>query len=147
MLLQIRGLGIFKRMGFITVEHKHETCGIVKKLTLKRAYSGDRCKLTLAGELRHDNSEELYTEVVQLFDSGVTDLILDFLTLEYVDTAGLQSLVRIYKHVSDKDNLQFKVLTCKGELLEILKTCRFDKFINITQDTAVADGNWQQEPV
>ena len=124
-----------------------EENGVMKKLVIERSYQGDRCRLALSGELRHDNSSQLFSEVIGLFDSGVTDLLLDFLGLDYVDTAGLQSLVRIYKHVSDNENLKFRILAHEGEMMEILRTCRFDKFIPITLDPDEASGDWQREPV
>jgi anti-anti-sigma factor len=113
-----------------------------EELTYLKEYDGDRCKLTLVGELKHENSDSLYRFSKEIFESGSNDLVIDFRKLEYVDTAGLQSLVRVYKHVASSENLSFIVLAREGELMDILRTCRFDKFINITLDPAAADGVW-----
>jgi len=114
------------------------------ELMFSKTYSGDRCMLSLEGELRHGNSEELYQEVLRLFEAGVIDLLLDFRNLSYCDTAGLQSLVRIYKYVQENQGLKFSILVIPGELQDILKTCRFDKFMHITDDEAVACADFQQ---
>ncbi len=116
----------------------------IGEIAFRRAFSGDKCMLSLAGELRHGNSEELFSETVRLYESGVTDLILDFRTLDFCDTAGLQSLVRIYKYVQDNSKLSFVILVHEGELDTILRTCRFDKFMHITHDDSIAAGDWQQ---
>src|SRR4030065_1006057 len=106
------------------VEQNLENQRIFSNLVFRRAFSGDHCKLSLLGELRHENSDDLFREVVNLFNSGVNDLLLDFASLDYIDTAGLQSLVKIYKHVTDSGHLKFRMLVIEGDLLEILRTCR-----------------------
>ncbi len=113
-----------------------------EELTYRKEYDCDRCKLTLVGELKHENSDSLYRFAMEIFESGSNDLVIDFRKLEYIDTAGLQSLVRVYKHVVKNEDLSFIVITREGELMDILRTCRFDKFINITLDPAAADGDW-----
>jgi anti-anti-sigma factor len=125
------------------IEKNVESERVLNNLVFRRAFIGNRCKLSLLGELKHGDSEGLYREVIGLFDSGVNDLLLDFTSLDYVDTAGLQSLVRIYKYVSDNGGLTFRMLVLEGELLEILRTCRFDRFIDITQDRSLAEGDWR----
>ena len=113
-----------------------------QELTYRTEYDGDRCRLTLVGELKHENSDSLFRKAQGLFETGVSELVIDFRRLEYVDTAGLQSLVRVYKHVNRHEKLSFIVIAKEGELMDIFRTCRFDKFINITLDPAAGDGDW-----
>jgi len=117
----------------------------VGELLFRKAYSGNRCMLALEGELKHGNSEELYKEVLGLFQAGVSDLILDFRNLSYCDTAGLQSLVRIYKYTEDYPNLKYVILVEENELYDILRTCRFDKFMEISLDPSITEGDWQKD--
>ena len=109
-----------------------------------RAYAGDRCMVAIIGDLRQAYAESLFDEAVGLFKSGVKDLILDFRKLDYTDTAGLQNLVRIYKYSKENVGLRFAILTRPGVILDILKTCRFDKFIHISQDESEFNDNWQE---
>ena len=127
------------------ISFEGETGRRIGELLFKRAYSGDRCILALEGELRHGNSEELYLEVLRLFQSGVTDLILDFRELAYCDTAGLQSLVRIFKYTQDSDTLKYVILVDENELYDILRTCRFDKFMDISLDASIIEGDWHSD--
>ena len=128
---------------FAPVENEPNPHGI-GGLSLRSAFSGKRCKLALEGELKHGNSDELYQEVLRLFQSGVTDLILDFRNLSYCDTAGLQSMVRIYKYTQEYPSYKFVILVQESELYDILRTCRFDKFMEISVDDAIAQGDWTQ---
>lgn len=98
---------------------------------------GLKCMLSIRGELRHGNSEQLTDEVFGIFNDGVTELVLDCRELNYTDTMGMQCLVRIYKHMQKNPGLKFALFVPEGYLLEVLHTCRFDKFINITQDDSV----------
>ena len=116
----------------------------IGELTSRKAISGNRCMLSLKGELKHGNADDLYQEVIQLFESGATELVLDFRELTYCDTTGLQSLVRIYKYVQEYSNFSFTILVHEDELNNILRTCRFDKFMKITHDESIAAGDWRQ---
>ncbi|MCX6647736.1 MAG: STAS domain-containing protein [bacterium] len=109
-----------------------------------RSYAGDRCMMAVVGELRQAHAESLFDEAVRLFKSGVKDLILDFRKLDYADTAGLQNLVRIYRYAKENDGMQFSILTQTGDIIDILITCRFDKFIHISQDEGEFKDNWQE---
>jgi anti-anti-sigma factor len=113
-------------------------------LVLGKAYAGDRCMMALIGELRYYSAESLFEEVVRIFESGVKDLILDFRKVDYADTAGLQNLVRIYKYVDGKADLKFSILAQDGDIMNILRTCRFDKFIHITKDETEFRDNWKK---
>lgn len=110
----------------------------------KKSHAGSRCKLELEDELVQGNAEELFREVIQAFESGTTEVILDLRRVQYLDTAALQSLVRIFKYAQGKSGLKFVVLAVEGRLLDILKTCRFDKFMTITQDESVVKDDWVQ---
>jgi anti-anti-sigma factor len=109
-----------------------------------KAYAGDRCMVGVAGELRQAYAESLFKEAVLVYKSGVKDLILDFRRLEYADTAGLQNLVRIFKYSRENEGLRFAILAQPGDILDILKTCRFDKFIRISQDEDEFKDNWRK---
>jgi anti-anti-sigma factor len=110
------------------------------QIRLIKLFSGDRCKLSLSGELKHGNAEYLFTNVQELFESGCTFVILDLKDVSYCDTAGLQSLVQVYKYLQSKKGLTFRIYATDGVVMDTLRTCRFDKFLQITQDASELDG-------
>jgi len=110
---------------------------------LNKVFDGDKCRLSVVGELKQEHANILYEEAVNAFDIGARHLIVDFSETDYADTIGLQNLVLIFKHVSTNPDLKLEVYVPEGELMEILRTCRFDKFIDIHNDEAVLSGNWQ----
>jgi anti-anti-sigma factor len=98
---------------------------------------GSDCLISFLGELRHGSAEYLFEATVNIFELGVTNLIIDFREVSYADTIGLQNLVKLFKYVQARGNLKFCIFVSDGDLREVLRTCRFDKFINITQDESV----------
>ena len=125
-----------------TFKQHQDSGGDSNTVIFEHERSGPRERLALTGELKHSNSDIVLKEVMDLFSSGVQEVLLDFRSLFYVDTTGLQSLVRVYKHVQTNPALKFKILVKDGELKELLQVCRFDKFIDITNDTSVCDKAW-----
>jgi len=112
-------------------------------LKIQRLYIGDRCKISLSGELRHGNAEHLLANVQDAFESGSREVLLDFSRVEYCDTAGLQSLVQIFKYVQSNQGWKFWIYAPEGMVMETLQTCRFDKFLDITQNPADLEGDWR----
>jgi len=111
-------------------------------LVFEHEKSGNREILILKGEVTRGDSESVYQEIMELFADGITEVLLDLRKLEYVDTTGLQNLVKVYKHIESNPDLDFKILVQDGELRNILQTCRFDRFIDITADSAVCKNPW-----
>ena len=121
---------------------RHGSAGKGPQLQFQKYVSGERTKLALSGELRHGNAESLYVKIQESFDSGTKSMILDLAGVTYCDTAGLQSLVKVYKYLQDKPGLKFRIFAPKGFVMETLQTCRFDKFLDITQDSGEVAGDW-----
>ncbi len=113
-------------------------------IVLRRQFDDKRCLLSIEGELRHHNTEQLINEVFKLFEFGIKELVLDWRKVDYCDTAGLQTLVQIYKYVQDNPELSFTLYAEEGSLMDTLRTCRFDKFITITQDQSSLSGDWHK---
>ena len=110
------------------------TVGLVKR------YSGDRCRLSLIGELRHGNTEGLSKIVFELYESGCSAVLLDLSEITYCESSGLQSLVQVYKYVQSKPGLTFRVYAPNGTVMESLKTSRFDGILQVTQDPKELEG-------
>lgn len=113
------------------------------KLSLECTRCGDRCLLSVQGELRHGNAHQLVEEAMRAFGSGLKALVIDFRDVEYCDTEGFRTLVEIHKHVDEDPELSLVVFLPEGNLLDVLTTYRFHKFLKITQDESVLAGDWQ----
>ena len=120
-----------EKIEILTEEETRSGC---RQLIFTEEREGNRCKLSVEGELRHGEAHELYNEVTRLFESGVRDVVIDMREVVYTDTVGLQNLVKIYKYVKDHEGLDFSVIAPEGELWETLISCRFDKFMRILRD-------------
>ena len=125
-----------------TFKQNQDSSREINSVVFEHERTGHRERLALKGELKHCNSDIVFKEVMDLFSSGINEVLLDFRSLFYVDTTGLQSLVRVYKHVVTDPALKFKILVNDGELRELLQVCRFDKFIDITDDSSVWEEAW-----
>ena len=110
---------------------------------MRRYFCDDRCRLSLVGEVRHGSAESLLGKVLEMFESGCRYVLLDLSEVSYCDTAGLQSLVQIYKYLQGRTDLTFIIFAPEGMVMETLRTCRFDKFLQITQDMNILNEGWQ----
>jgi anti-anti-sigma factor len=110
------------------------------QLSISRSPAHDRCLIALKGEMKHENVDSIFKTIKGLYDEGCKTVVLDLSGVTYCDTSGLQSLVMIYKHVQSKSDLGFRVYPGIGQVKETLQTCRFDKFINILEDTKELEG-------
>jgi anti-anti-sigma factor len=113
------------------------------KLQMTGHSQGNRFRLTLVGELIQGYSANLFTAAKEIIGKGFSDLIIDLDGISYCDTSGLQSLVQVYKFSSLNDSSNVTIFAKDGFVLQTLRTCRFDKFMTITHDPTVFEGDWQ----
>ena len=128
--------------GKVTPGASRGSTGQESQLQFLKYELGERMKLALVGELRHGNAESLYLRIQEAFDAGAKNILLDLGGVTYCDTAGLQALVKVYKYLQDKPGLVFRIFAPEGFVMETLQTCRFDKFLSITQDPKEVKGDW-----
>ncbi|HDS29732.1 MAG TPA: anti-sigma factor antagonist [Firmicutes bacterium] len=131
-----------KNDGENRVEKHNQGDKPLESLELRTLKDGSKSIVILQGELRHGNSNQLFDEAVNLFDSGINHIILDLSQLSYCDTAGLQSLVQIYKYTVSNPEKSFLLYIAEGSLMETLRTCHFDKFIEVTHEKSAIEGDW-----
>jgi len=108
----------------------------------ERKQVGSREILSFEGELRYGNSDRVYREIIGMYEAGALEILLDFRAVDYVDTTGLQSLVKLYQHVESNPELKFKILIASGEQRDVLQICKFDRFIDITDNSDVRTNPW-----
>ena len=131
-----------EKPGHVPPGSSRDSNGQESQLQYLKYKLGERTKLALAGELRHGNAESLYFRILEAFDAGAKNILLDLGEVTYCDTAGLQALLKVYKYLQDKPALAFRIFAPEGFVMETLQTCGFDKFLNITQDPGELKGDW-----
>ena len=90
----------------------------------------DNTTLTLALEGRLDNfsSPEL-KDVLESSLEGVDSLVLDFLKVDYISSAGLRTLLSVHKQMSNRGGM--KVLNVNEGVMEILQLTGFADTLSI----------------
>ena len=74
-------------------------------LRIRTAPGADSCLVSLEGELDLESASTLELELRRLLDAGLASIAVDLEGLEFVDSTGLQSLVRIAREAADRDEI------------------------------------------
>ena len=64
-------------------------------LSIHNSQQGDRHTLSLTGELDIASAPMLEAKAKQLFSEGARELVLDLGSLEFIDSSGLNSILRV----------------------------------------------------
>lgn len=88
----------------------------------------DVTTVALGGRLDTATAPELETYMENIIND-ITDLVLDFEKLEYISSAGLRVILKIYKVVSKKGEM--KIIHVNETIDEIFDITGFGSFLNI----------------
>lgn len=91
---------------------------------------GDIAILSVKGKLDATLAPLLEKKICELLDSGYNKLILELSSVDFISSAGLRMLISTKKQV--KMHLG-TVIFCgmRNDVLEIIKICGFDHFLEI----------------
>jgi len=84
------------------------------------------CVLTLSGEYIADDTDQFRRIVLERLSSGARHLLLDCEHLEFVDSAGLESWLRLREELGEKGG-QLRIIRPDDNVLTILRMTRLDK--------------------
>ena len=79
--------------------------------------------LTLSGELTAEDDERFTRAVGERFAAGVRDIVLDCENLEFVDSAGLESLLRLRDRAAERQG-QVRLVRPDPNVAKILEITR-----------------------
>lgn len=88
----------------------------------------DVTTIALEGRLDTATSPELEKYMEECIDE-IKDLVLDFENLEYISSAGLRVILKIYKNMSKKGSM--KLVKVNETVAEVLDITGFTDFLNI----------------
>ncbi|MDX6744764.1 STAS domain-containing protein [Actinocorallia sp. A-T 12471] len=97
-------------------------------LALQTTRTDDRAVVTARGSIDLHSSESLRGCLVELVDSGHTEITLDLTAVDFCDSSGLNVLVRAYKHARAV-NAVLTVTGAYGRVENVLRTTGLDRFL------------------
>ncbi|HKI51022.1 MAG TPA: STAS domain-containing protein [Geothermobacteraceae bacterium] len=83
------------------------------------------------------NSSELKTQMLNLFEEGKTNLIVDLEMVRFVDSSGLGSLVSGFKNASAR-NGNLKLCSLQPQVKSMFELTRLHRVFEIFANTAEA---------
>ena len=96
-------------------------------MTIQRKQDGSKLTMELGGRLDTTTAPELEAEVKQL--DGVTDLVFDMTSLEYVSSAGLRVLLAAQKTMNKQGSMV--VRGANDDLKDIFEVTGFSDILTI----------------
>lgn len=96
-------------------------------MTIQRKQDGGKVTMELGGRLDTTTAPELEAEVKQL--DGVTDLVFDMTSLEYVSSAGLRVLLAAQKTMNKQGSMVIR--GANDDLKDIFDVTGFSDILTI----------------
>ena len=94
----------------------------------------------LKGSLTVATAQECFTRMVSLLEKGETNLLLQMSLVDFIDSTGLGTVVRLAKRVKEAKG-QLRLSDPQPKILEMFELTRLDKILPIfrTQKEALED--------
>jgi len=86
--------------------------------------------ISLSGRLTVASSQTFFTQIVSLFEKGENDFILEMSQLEFIDSTGLGTVIRILKRVQEAAG-RIRLSSPQPKVHEMLKLTRMDNVFKI----------------
>ena len=88
--------------------------------------------ISVDGRLTVGSSQTFFTQMVSLLEKGENDLVLDMSQLEFIDSTGLGTVIRILKRVEEAAG-RIRLSSPQPKVHEMLKLTRMDNVFKIYQ--------------
>ena len=98
-------------------------------MTITKTVEGSKLIIGVEGRLDTNTSPELEKELSTSLD-GVTDLIFDFTSLQYVSSSGLRVLLATQKNINLKGG-NMVVKNANDEITEVFEITGFDQILTL----------------
>ncbi len=84
----------------------------------------------LSGEVDVGNCGIFKEELGKIIEKATGDIILDFTSLDYIDSAGLGILVGVYKRLLEK-NLSMKVVNANDYIKKLFRITKLETLFTV----------------
>jgi anti-anti-sigma factor len=102
-------------------------------------FRGNICVLRLHGRFATgQDSLYLHTKAEELKGSGYVKILVDFTSVDYVDSTGIGFLIGIYTSVSKSPQGQFVLVNTNRRVRDVLELTRLAQVIQIFPNEAAA---------
>ena len=98
-------------------------------MTITENRDGDAITLLVEGRVDTNTSPELQDQILKAFQKG-NHLVLDFIELDYISSAGLRALLLGHKTASAKGG-SMKLINVNDDVMEILEDTGFADIFSI----------------
>ncbi len=98
---------------------------------------GTASVLTLSGELIADQTDNIRRKVLQRFESGVRDIMLNLEHLTLIDSAGLEFLIWLQESATER-NGRFRIAHADETIQKILEVTRLDRRFDLYDSIELA---------
>jgi anti-sigma B factor antagonist len=95
-------------------------------LVIRSRADGDSCLISLDGEMNGSNARDLEAELIRLKAAGVSRVVLDLGSLEFIDSTGLAVIMRANKRAGD-DGHVLGVKRPQGNVRRLFALAGLDK--------------------
>jgi len=109
-------------------------------MQLNMTEQGDIVKISIEEErMDAHNSGDLKEQMLQLFDEGKCNLVIDLSAVRFIDSSGLGSLVSGFKNASAREG-SLKLCCLQPQVRSMFELTRLHRVFEIfsTQDEALA---------
>ena len=93
----------------------------------------DTVTLRCSGELDHTTSRLLRQRGAEAIDTGAATVVVDLEQVDFVDSAGLGTLVEIHKHLREEQR-EMVLRTSRPSTLSLLRTTGMDGYFTVRRD-------------
>lgn len=103
-------------------------------LNIDIEFNDDKNKwvVVLEGEVDIYTSPKLKAALIEALEDKNSDILIDFLKVEYVDSTGLGALISILKKVKENDNMVY-VENVKPNIRKLFDITNLDKVFEIKE--------------
>ena len=106
-------------------------------MDINETKSGSTLEVALSGRLDAASAPTFHEHLLSRIDGGETSVLLDLAHLDYVNSAGLRTLLTAAKRLQACDG-RFAVCALNENVREVFQISGFDTLIEIHPDRATA---------
>jgi len=99
-----------------------------------RSLKGKHIIISLRGEIDLDSASNVYKQIWTELDNGEQGLLLDLKELDFIDSSGLQILLRL-KETLKKIGKEILIVNPSNQITNLFQLTGFDKLFRIFTDT------------
>lgn len=107
------------------------------ELDIQSEHESDQCLLTLQGEVDVYTAPALKERLVDLIESGCSNVVVDLEQVSFIDSSGLGVLVSALRRARERDGA-VRIVCTRENILKIFRITGLDKVFPVFAEAAEA---------